>query len=71
MNEEFNFCDALRRIQPTESAFQSQSNSLLGIDYPFKESSLSYTNNPLDVKDNVYLLVVVLYIKQIGVNCSK
>jgi len=55
MNEEFNFCDALRRIQPTESAFQSQSNSLLGIDYPFKESSLSYTNNPLDVKDNVYL----------------
>lgn len=55
MNEEFHFRNALMRIQPTESAFQNQSNSLLGIDYPFKESSLSYTNKPLDVKDSVYL----------------
>ncbi len=55
MSEEFHFRNALIRIQPTESAFQSQSNLLLGIDYPFKETSLSYANKPLDVKDNVYL----------------
>lgn len=53
MNEEFHFNNALTRKQATKAVLKS--NSFLGIDYPFKESSLAYLNKPLDIKNNVYL----------------